>query len=122
MQEITAKLPAQATTEPTKTALKYSFEEASKESLKYFHGNRLAADVWCNKYAMRDKAGMFLEKTPDDMHDRLAREFARIDSEKYGLNYDTQFRKYRKAIDKFERVVPQGSPMAAVSLLFLAYI
>jgi ribonucleoside-diphosphate reductase alpha chain len=93
---------------------KYTFEEAFDSTKHYFYNNELAANVWCDKYAMRDKEGLFLEKTPDDMHDRLASEFARIDSEKYGLDYNERFALYRAAIDHFGRVVPQGSPMAAV--------
>jgi ribonucleoside-diphosphate reductase alpha chain len=93
---------------------KYSFEETFAATKDYFFGEELAANVWCDKYAMRDKEGLFLEKTPDAMHDRLAGEFARIDSEKYGFNYDERYALYRDAIDRFGRIVPQGSPMAAV--------
>jgi ribonucleoside-diphosphate reductase alpha chain len=93
---------------------KYAFEEAFAATKDYFFGDELAANVWCDKYAMRDKEGLFLEKTPDAMHDRLAAEFARIDSEKYSFNYDERYLIYRDAVDRFGRIVPQGSPMAAV--------
>lgn len=101
------------------TSKKYTFDEAFAASNKYFFDNELAANVWCDKYAMRDKEGLFLEKTPDQMHDRLAAEFARIDIEKYGAesaggNYETRYKKYRDAMDQFSRIVPQGSPMCAV--------
>lgn len=92
----------------------YTYQEAYKKSLEYFYGDELAAKVFVDKYALKDNDGRYVELTPDDMHDRLAREFARIDSEKYGLNFDERFTLYRDALDKFARVVPQGSPMAAV--------
>ena len=58
------------------------------ELLSYFNGDELAANVWQGKYAQEG------EETPDDMHRRMAREFARIE-EKYkqteysqGLGYE----------------------------------
>jgi len=108
------KVATQKQTDGQTVETKYTFEEAYEATKEYFFGNDLAANVWCDKYAMRDKEGFFLEKTPDAMHDRLAAEFARIDSEKYGLNYDTRLTLYRDAMDHFGKVVPQGSPMAAV--------
>ncbi len=97
---------------------KYSYVEALELSRQYFNesdiDNALSAKVFIDKYALRNNDGDILEKTPDEMHDRLAAEFARIDSEKYGMNYDTRFKIYRSAIDKFSRIVPQGSPMAAI--------
>ena len=49
----------------------------------YFNDDELASNVWLTKYALKDKNGKFLEETPDDMHDRIASEFARIE-EKFG--------------------------------------
>ena len=43
------------------------------ELLKYFNGDELAASTWKNKYALEG------EITPDDMHRRMAKEFARIE-------------------------------------------
>lgn len=43
--------------------------------LEYFKGDELAASTWRNKYAADG------EQTPDDTHRRLAKEFARIESE-----------------------------------------
>ena len=57
----------------------YSFEEAYEASLKYFGGDELAARVWVNKYAMKDSFGNIFEKSPEDMHWRIAREIARIE-------------------------------------------
>jgi len=46
----------------------------NKELLDYFNNDELAANVWLSKYALSH------EKTPDDMHKRLAKEFARIET------------------------------------------
>jgi ribonucleotide reductase alpha subunit len=92
----------------------YSYEKAYENSLLYFRGNDLAARVFLDKYAMRDKSGKFAEVTPGDMHVRLAKEFARIDSEKYGFDYDERYELYLDAMRDFARIVPQGSPMAAI--------
>ena len=54
-----------------------STENAIKETLAYFDGDQLAADVF-PKYALHDKDGNVLETNPDEMHRRLAKEFARI--------------------------------------------
>ena len=92
----------------------FSFDEAWNQSLEYFNGAEYTTSVFLSKYALRDNDLNILEPTPDYMHDRLATEFARIDAEKYGQNYDERFKVYRDAIDKFARIVPQGSPMAAI--------
>jgi len=91
----------------------FTYEQALEASTKYFK-EKLPASVWTDKYALRDKENNLLELTPDAMHDRLASEFARIDAEQYKLDFETQFKSYRGALDQFARVVPQGSPMAAV--------
>ena len=51
----------------------YTFEEALQASIKYFGGDDLAANVWVNKYPLKDSYGHIYERTPDDMHRRLAR-------------------------------------------------
>ena len=56
------------------------FRQAFKKSLEYFSEDELAANVFITKYALTDKEGNILEETPDDMHRRLAREFARIEA------------------------------------------
>lgn len=93
--------------------MKYSYNEALKLATEFF-GNELSASVFISKYAMQDNDGMYDEATPDQLHDRLAKEFARIDSEKYGLEYKERYDVYFDAMKNFARVVPQGSPMAAV--------
>lgn len=96
------------------------------ELLEYFKGNELAANVWQSKYAQEG------EKTPDDMHKRMAKEFARIEFKyvteetkilkthkdyeklsKYGaerkdLNEETIYKLFKD----FKYIVPQGSIMS----------
>ncbi len=57
----------------------YNYEEAFEASKDYFKGDELAARVWVNKYALKDSYGNIYEKTPDDMHRRIASEIARIE-------------------------------------------
>ena len=57
--------------------------EVEQATLKYFKEDSLATNVWMTKYALKDKESRYLEKTPDDMHRRLAKEFARIE-DKFG--------------------------------------
>lgn len=89
----------------------YSYEEAFEESLKYFSGDELAARVWVNKYAMKDSYGSIYEKSPADMHWRIANELARVEK-KYPnpLTSEELF----KLLDKFKYIVPQGSPMTGI--------
>ena len=56
----------------------YTYDEALKASLEYFDGDELAACVWVNKYAMKDSFGVIYEKSPEQMHWRIANEIARI--------------------------------------------
>jgi len=93
---------------------KYTKEEAAKESKAYFAGEALCADVFINKYALRDLDDRFDEPNPGLLHKRLASEFARIDSEKYNLNYEERFGIYYDSLKDFSRIVAQGSPMAAI--------
>ena len=87
------------------------FNEAYSKSLEYFDNDELAANVFITKYALTDRDGKIHEATPDEMHRRMASEFARIESkyenpmgedEIYGLLKD------------FKYVVPQGSPMSGI--------
>ena len=93
---------------------KYTYSEALAASHAYFCYNRISAEVFVDKYALRDEDDNILEGVPGDMHDRLAKEFARIDSEKYKLDFDDRFTTYRDALDKFARIVPSGGVMSAV--------
>ena len=89
----------------------YSNEEAFQSSLEYFNGDELAARVWVNKYALKDSYGKLYERTPDDMHHRLASEIARIEK-KYPnpLSHDELF----ELMKGFKYIVPQGSPMTGI--------
>ena len=89
----------------------YSYEEAFEASRDYFKGDGLAARVWVNKYALKDSYGNIYEKTPEDMHHRIAREIARIE-QRYpnGMTEDQVF----DLIKDFNHILPQGSPMAGI--------
>ncbi|MFT7604965.1 MAG: ribonucleoside-diphosphate reductase alpha chain, partial [Saprospiraceae bacterium] len=89
----------------------YSYEEALKASIQYFKGDVLAANVWINKYALKDASGKIYERTPDDMHHRMAKEIARI--EKQYPNPLTEKETYAILKD-FRYIVPQGGPMAGI--------
>ena len=58
-------------------------ETVTRETKEYFEGDELATNVFITKYALRDKEGQFQETSPNDMHNRLAGEFARIE-DKFG--------------------------------------
>lgn len=89
----------------------YSFDEAYKASLIYFTGDELAAKVWVNKYALKDGFGNIYEKTPADMHRRLAKEINRIEN-KYPNPLSEQ--ELFDLFDKFQYIIPQGSPMTGI--------
>ena len=89
----------------------YSFDEALAASKEYFKGDDLASSVWLNKYAMKDSFGNLYERTPDDLHRRLASEFSRI--EKRYPNSMLEEDIYHLFKD-FKYVVPQGGPMAGI--------
>jgi len=89
----------------------YSIDEAFEASKDYFEGDELAARVWVNKYALKDSFGKIYERTPDDMHRRLASEIGRIEK-RYPdpLSFDELFELLRG----FKYIVPQGSPMTGI--------
>ena len=80
---------------------------------EYFGGDGLAANVWLTKYALKDKSGKILEETPDDMHNRIASEFARMELKFGGENALSQEQIY-DLIKDFNYIVPQGSPMMGI--------
>jgi len=90
---------------------KYSRDEVEKESLKYFKGDKMASNVWINKYSLKDSEGNIYELTPDDMHRRLAKELHRIES-----NYPNPLSedKIFELIKDFKYIVPQGGPMSGI--------
>lgn len=93
---------------------KYTREQVYEATLKYFGGDTLATDVWIDKYCLKQKSGEgmdFYELTPEGMHHRLAKEFARIEA-KYPspMSEDEIF----NLLEGFKYIVPQGSPMAGI--------
>ena len=89
----------------------FTYDEAFKASLEYFKGDELAARVWVNKYAVKDSFGNIYEKSPADMHWRLANEIARIES-----NYPNPLsaQELFDVFDHFKYIIPQGSPMTGI--------
>jgi len=106
----------------------YTFNEVFEKSINYFKGDELAATTWMNKYALKNGNGDFMEKTPDEMHKRMAIEFARIEK-----NYEnslvgsaqklSDYGKKRAFLSEeriynyfkdFKYVIPQGSVMSGL--------
>lgn len=99
-------------------------------SKEYFNGDELAASVWEGKYAAEG------ETTPNDMHKRLAKEFARIEKQ-YSDSLEpweirviknkslSEYGKKRKPLVEsviyelfkdFKYIVPQGSIMSMLGV------
>ena len=93
-----------------KSYTQYSPEDIMASSIEYFHGDELAANVWMNKYALRDDDKIY-ELNPDMMHRRLAGEFARIEQ-----NYPNPMSEQTiyELLKDFKYIVPQGSPMSGI--------
>jgi len=120
-QDITAKTKKQKT---------YPYEQVLKAAVAYFNGDELAGTTWMNKYAMKDFYGEFVEKSPDDMHRRMAKEFGRIEADyklKYNLNGSAKFlskygqeredlteEKVYAYFKEFGYIIPQGSVMSSL--------
>lgn len=97
----------------TQDSKTYSYEEAKQLCLKYFRGDEIATDAYLNKYALKkdgDK-NLIYEPTPDYMHRRLAKEFARI--EKKYPNGLSEMDIY-SLLEHFKYIVPQGGSMAGI--------
>lgn len=92
-----------------------------KELLEYFKGDELAANVFKSKYAQEG------DLTPDDMHKRMAKEFARIEDryvKEERLNHGLNLSKYAQDRERltyesiyelfkdFKYIIPQGSIMS----------
>ena len=92
----------------------YTYQEAYDKCLKYFGGDELAANVVVTKYLLTDNKGDFLEQTPDDMHQRISTELARVES-----NYPNPMSKDEiyGLLKNFKYVIPQGSPMSGITQL-----
>tara|TARA_Y100000782_G_scaffold114356_1_gene150290 strand:+ start:3711 stop:6290 length:2580 start_codon:yes stop_codon:yes gene_type:complete len=107
----------------------YTYDQVYNASLEYFNGDELAATTWMNKYAVKNQAGEFTELSPKQMHERMAREFGRIEArynKENGALFSDALSSYGKTreplteerifelFDEFQYVVPQGSVMAAL--------
>lgn len=108
----------------------YDYDQVLTQAREYFEGDELAATTWMNKYAMKTSDGKYLERTPDDMHRRMAKEFARIeklyrDNSKINGTFVklSDYGKKREALGyeeiydffkDFSYIIPQGSVMAAL--------
>lgn len=66
--------------------------------LEYFKGDELAASTWRNKYAADG------EQTPDDTHRRLAKEFARVES---NYNWKSNINRAFSNLSNYGYVRPQ---------------
>lgn len=112
-----------------KSVKQFSYDEVYAACLNYFNGDELAASTWMNKYAMKNKAQQFVELTPDDMHHRMAKEFARVEMKyKDALSADkmqllSEYGKTRTLLSeadiynlfhKFQYIIPQGSVMSSL--------
>lgn len=88
-----------------------SYNDAVAASREYFNGDDLAATVWVSKYALKDSFGHIFEKTPTDMHKRIAAEIERIEK-KYPnpMSKEEVF----SLLDHFRYIIPQGGPMTGI--------
>ncbi len=90
--------------------MSYRVDEAYDASMVYFNGDELASSVFSGKYALPDGTGKVKELTPLAMHQRIAKEFARIEE------------KYDNPVSEEEilelladwTIVPQGSPLSGI--------
>lgn len=108
----TAVMTEETRTEASTTTMKpVPREEAIAEATKYFDGDAMAGTVWVNKYALKDADGNIYERTPDDMHRRIASEIARVES-RYPNPMGAE--EVYSLLKNFRYIVPQGSPMAGI--------
>lgn len=110
-KEIAAEKAAEGSSQKEGGKNIYGHDEVVQASIEYFNGDDLAARVWANKYALKDSFGNLYEKTPDDMHRRLAREIHRIEK-----NYPEPVseEKLYSVLKGFKYIVPQGGPMTGI--------
>ncbi len=97
--------------ETSKETKSYTYDEVFVNTLEYFRGDELAARVWISKYAMKDSAGNIYEKSPEQMHQRIANEIVRME-QKYPnpMSYNEVI----ELLHNFRYIIPQGSPMAGI--------
>ena len=97
--------------EAGRTLSEYKYDEAIAAAKEYFKGDELAAMVWVSKYALKDSFGHIYEKSPEQMHWRIANELARIER-KYPASLDAQ--EIYNVLKDFKYLIPQGGPMSGI--------
>jgi len=90
----------------------YDYNSSLKKSIEYFNGDKLAAKVFLDKYALRDNNQNLLEDTPEKMHIRIASELARIEKKKF--KNPMSFEEILSYLQNFKKIVPQGSMMYGI--------
>lgn len=96
---------------PSPKLTEYSYAEAVEAAKDYFCGDELAATVWVSKYALKDSFGRIYEKSPAQMHLRIASEIARMEK-KYP---DPMGRdEIVGLLEGFRYLIPQGGPMTGI--------
>ena len=93
----------------------YDEQDIKAATLEYFDNDELATNVFMTKYCLRDENNNFVEKTPDNMHQRLAKEFSRIEK-KFSKddNLALSEEEIYSYLKDFKYIVPQGSPMMGI--------
>lgn len=91
-----------------------SYNEVHEKALEWFNGDELAAEVWMNKYALKDEEGNFYESTPDDMFDRLADTFYNIEKTYPNPYSREEIRNMFSDSEHKIRVIPGGSVLAGM--------
>lgn len=91
----------------------YDHQEVYNATLKYFNGDDLATNAWMSKYALKE-GNNFLELTPDDMHKRMAKEFARIENNYPNPQFTEQ--EIYELFKGFKYIIPQGRVMAGLGV------
>src|SRR5579863_9275684 len=82
--------------------------ELPKETLDYFNGDELRSRVFYEKYALKDTNGVTVERTPQDMWARVARELASVEASEEKRSEWTK--KFYWLLENF-RFVPGGRIM-----------
>lgn len=115
-----------STIEEVSNTKTYTYNQVLKKALKYFDGDELAATTWMKKYAVKNSDGEFEETSPEDMHHRMAKEFAKVEKAFGNDQTFEQLSTYGKTrgnltekkifdlFKDFKYVVPQGSVMSAL--------
>lgn len=94
-----------------RTLTEYKYNEALEGAKEYFKGDDLAAMVWVSKYALKDSFGRIFEKSPEQMHWRIANELAHIEN-----TYPNPMKAQEiyDLLKDFRYVIPQGGPMTGI--------